>query len=353
MDLAVSSRAQGADAMRRIGALMIGVAMEVCLSHWSALHCWRLLRSTSSLSASYIELGSCALLGGLAFRATRSELRRVRDAYSLGDKLHVLVSGKNRIHKREGVTVHAWADSAKAPCFLELEPGLHISSPALCFLQLSGELDHIRLVKLGYELCSTYALTESGMIVDSPPLSSVRAIAALAAEWPLNGAKKARRALAHVREGSHSPKETELAMKLGLPSRLGGFGLAGFEMNSPIELGPFGQGITGKSRCVPDLLWPEHKLDVEYNGREWHSFPEQRERDLRRRQALAGEGYTVLTVEQRTVESPVELRSFADELSLITAGRRLRLRSASYEARSAELFSSFAAEGSHVREGLG
>lgn len=348
--LDVSSPAQGAASLRRIGVLMIEVMMEVCLSHWSALSCWRLLRRAGSLSASYVELGACAPLGGLAFRATRSELQRMRDAYSLGDKLHVLVSGKNRLHKREGVTVHDWACGAKAPCFLELEPGLHVSSPALCFLQLSGELEQIGLIKLGYELCSTYALAESGAIVDSPPLCSTQAIAALAAAWPLNGAKRARCALAHVREGSHSPKETELAMKLGLPGRLGGFGLAGFEMNSPVELGEFGQHITGKSRCVPDLLWPEHRLDVEYNGREWHSFPEQRERDLRRRQALAGEGYTVLTVEQRTVESPAELRRFADELSLITTGRRLRLRSARYKAKSAELFSSFAAEGSHVRE---
>lgn len=339
--------------MRRIGVVLMlnGVAMEVYLSHWSALHCWRLLRRAGSLSERYIELGTCAPIGGPALRATRAELQRVRDAYGLEDSLHVLVSGKNRNHKREMTAVHDWACGAKAPCFIELEPGLYISSPALCFLQLSSELDQIRLIKLGYELCSTYALTESGAIVDSPPLSSVKAISNLAAEWPLSGVKKARRALAHVREGSHSPKETELAMKLGLPSRLGGFGLAGFSMNTPVELGPFGQAITGKSHCVPDLMWAEHKLDVEYNGREWHSFPEQMERDLRRRQALVKEGFTVLTVEQRTIECTAELKRFADEVSMLTTGRRLRLRSTHYEAKSAELHSSFAAEGSHVREG--
>ena len=349
--LAVSSRVQDVATLRRIGVLKIGVVMEVYLSHWSALRCWRLLRRMGSLSSSYIELGACAPHGRPSLRATRAELQRVRDAYGLGDNLHVLVAGMNRRHRREGTTVHGWAGGVKAPCFLELEPGLHLSSPALCFLQLSSELDQLGLIKLGYELCSTYALAESGAIVDSPPLSSLKAISDLAAEWPLNGVKKARRALEYVREGSHSPKETELAMKLGLPSRLGGFGLSGFKMNSSVELGAFGQEVTGTSCCIPDLLWAEHKLDVEYNGREWHSFPEQRERDLRRRQALVNEGYTVLTVEQRIIESPRELRRLADEVSLLTAGRRLRLRSKCYEAKSRELFSSFAAEGSHVKEG--
>ena len=79
--------------LRRIGVLKIGVVMEVYLSHWSALRCWRLLRRMGSLSSSYIELGACAPHGRPSLRATSAELQRVRDAYGLGDNLHVLVAG--------------------------------------------------------------------------------------------------------------------------------------------------------------------------------------------------------------------------------------------------------------------
>ncbi|MGN0038962.1 MAG: hypothetical protein ACI36Y_07520, partial [Coriobacteriales bacterium] len=193
-------------------------------------------------------------------------------------------------------------------------------------------------------------ILESGAIAESKPLTSIESISQLGREYSVVGSKSALKALEHVMQGSRSPKESELAMKLGLPLRLGGFGLSGFTMNSPVELGQFGREITGKSFCVPDLLWAEQKLDVEYNGKDWHSFPEQRESDLRRRQALAAEGYTVLTVDQRVIESPDSLGRVADEVSMITRGRRVRVKSADYKRRNTELFARFAAEGSHVKE---
>lgn len=324
--------------------------MDVCLSHWSALSCWRMLRRAGTLSSNYIEKGACSPLGGPTLRATKSELQRMCSSYGLGQSAHVVVSGANRRHRRSGAIVHSWDDGVNAPCFFELEPGLYLSSPALCYLQLSTELDLLGRVRLGFELCSSYAILESGAITESMPLTSIESIAQLGRRYSVVGSKSALKALDHVMQGSRSPKESELAMKLGLPLRLGGFGLSGFTMNSPVELGQFGREITGKNYCVPDLLWAEQKLDVEYNGKDWHSFPDQRESDLRRRQALAAEGYTVLTVDQRVIESPSSLRHVADEVSMITRGRRVRVKSADYKRRNMELFACFTAEGSHVKE---
>lgn len=306
------------------------------------------MRHSNPLSAGYIENATCSPLGGLALKATPAELQRVRDDYALGERIHVVVSAKNRRHGRRQVSVHRWDGGANAPCFIELQPGLYVSSPALCFVQLCAELDLVGRIKLGFELCSSYAVRENGAISEAMPLATLEMLVRHAQEWPTAGSKRALQALEHVLEGSRSPKETELAMKLGLPCRLGGFGLSGFTMNPELTLGGFGQKITGKAYCVPDLLWPEHKVDVEYNGRDWHSSPEQRESDLRRRQALAAEGYTVLTVGQRDIESPASLKAVADEISRITAGRRLRPRAADYERKSMELYAAFAAEGAHV-----
>lgn len=316
--------------------------------HWSALRCWRLLRHSDLLSAGYIESGACSPLGGLALKATPAELQKVRDDYALGEHIHVMVSAKNRRHGRRQVSVHRWDGGANAPCFVELQPGLYASSPALCFVQLCAELDLIGRIRLGFELCSSYAVRENGAINESVPLATLETLARYAQEWPTAGSKRALQALEYVLEGSRSPKETELAMKLGLPCRLGGFGLSGFTMNPKLALGSFGQKITGKSYCIPDLLWPEHKVDVEYNGRGWHSSPEQRESDLCRRQALAAEGYTVLTVDQRAIERPEALRAVADEICLITRGRRLRIRGGQHEPKAGELYAHFLANGAQI-----
>lgn len=308
-----------------------------------------MLRHSSLLSASYIENGACSPLGGLVLKAKPAELQKVCDDYGLGENVHVVVSSKNRRHARQHVSVHRWDSGAHAPCFIELQPGLYVSSPALCFVQLCAELSLIERIKLGFELCSSYAVRENGAISETAPLATLDALARHAQEWPTVGSKRALQALDLILEGSRSPKETELAMKLGLPCRLGGFGLGGFQMNPKVALGGFGQKITGKAYCVPDLLWPEHKLDVEYNGKDWHSSPCQREGDLCRRQALSAEGYTVLTVDQKEIESPASLRPVADEISRITTGRHLRLRAADYERKSMELYASFVSEGAHIK----
>ena len=45
-----------------------------------------------------------------------------------------------------------------------------------------------------------------------------------------------------------------------------------------------------------DMAYPKHKVAVEYDGREFHTSPEQRERDLQRRAWLEEHGWTVIVV---------------------------------------------------------
>ena len=71
--------------------------------------------------------------------------------------------------------------------------------------------------------------------------------------------------------------------------------------------------------------------------------------DMLRRQALALEGYTVLTVDKGVIVNPQRMRELANEISLRVRGRRVRMRAATFESASRELYARFAAWGSHVR----
>jgi hypothetical protein len=47
-----------------------------------------------------------------------------------------------------------------------------------------------------------------------------------------------------------------------------------------------------------DMAYPKHKVAVEYDGREFHSRPEEREQDRRRRSWLEAHGWTVVVVDR-------------------------------------------------------
>ena len=60
--------------------------------------------------------------------------------------------------------------------------------------------------------------------------------------------------------------ETMDEMLLCLPYKYGGYGLKKPLMNTPINLQGRASIITGKSKCIADLCWPEAKLILEHQG---------------------------------------------------------------------------------------
>ena len=54
--------------------------------------------------------------------------------------------------------------------------------------------------------------------------------------------------------------------------------------------------VGGGRFYVLDIAYPQHKVAVEYDGREFHSSEERRARDSRRRTWLASQGWTVVVV---------------------------------------------------------
>lgn len=65
-------------------------------------------------------------------------------------------------------------------------------------------------------------------------------------------------------------------------------------MNYEVRASRAAEALTGKKSFRMDLCWPERKLDVEYQSREWHEGEASRVSDSRRANALMSMGWTVV-----------------------------------------------------------
>lgn len=223
----------------------------------------------------------------------------------------------------------------------QVDHGIYAPSPELCFLQLAGGLPLLETVMLGSALCGTFALDprQPSGLAERPPLTSVADIGAfLDTRMGQKGVARARRALGFIADGAASPPEVFLRMALTLPARHGGFGLEGSVSNEPITLSKRAQRYTGKERLIPDLLWPDSKLVVEYDSNAEHLTGPQVTSDAKRRMALETDGYTVITVTTQQIAAAQTMKNVAEEVCR-RRGRRYRIRSQRFEQGQAELFS--------------
>ena len=154
-----------------------------------------------------------------------------------------------------------------------------VVTPEVLFLQMAAKLSPIELMKLGYELCGSYSLSDADSEEDEEdeeegeslgftrrqPLTSVGKLSAYFE--PLSQVRcvqKARSVLRYVVDGCASPREAELCMLLVLPCRLGGYGLG-----KPL-VGHTDGATRNKTSLLPgkhgpcDLLWPLAGVALEY-----------------------------------------------------------------------------------------
>jgi hypothetical protein len=222
--------------------------------------------------------------------------------------------------------------------FARIGNRLFVSSPELCFVQLAKVLPLEQLIEAGFELCGGFVSRTTGPeLPRRKPLTSVGDIESALAEWAGSpGAKNGRRAIAHVIEGSASPKETQLTMLLSMPRRLGGFGLPRPVLNAPIELSGAAAKIMGRGSVRGDLLWEEKRLVVEYDSASWHASAPAIAMDANRRNALKDMGYDVITVTGAQIMSHGMMEQVAAVLER-RLGVRRRAQSAGLDERRLRL----------------
>ena len=252
----------------------------------------------------------------------------------------VLVGTRSRPHSNSVFAPSVCTATLPSGAFWRLASGVYVATPALCFVRAAtrGSSD-IALVELGCELCGTYATacTGTGDAFDVTPVATLGELRAFAQRCTnVGGARRAARLLRYVVEGSASPRETKLALVLGLPHRYGGFGLGMPCMNYEVEASREASLIAQRRSFRCDLCWPQALLDVEYQSRAIHGNEASRIADSRRVNALHAMGWNVVGVTNEELDSMASLEVIAKTVAK-HLGKRIRVRVEGYHERQLSL----------------
>ena len=306
--------------------------MPLILSHKSALEFYRLsdegyvaslprIRNASALACAAPDASCASRLAGLGLELPISVLNN--SSSRLTNSSHIA-------HKRFA--------ASPPDAYLKLDDGLFACSPELVFLQLAGTLSVVELICLGYELCGFYPDEKNGRsgVLGRKPLTSVSRIRETLARC--SGAyhvAKARRAASYVVDGSASPMEAALCMRLSLPYVLGGYGIPRPLLNRRIDFAAHVGSDLERSFCICDLLWLDAGLAAEYDS-DLHATSQKIFKDADRRNALLALGIEVVTVTKGQMFSFDEFEKVAKVISR-KLGHRIRPRCRDYRAKQAEL----------------
>lgn len=240
----------------------------------------------------------------------------------------------------DDVHLHGSSYPYRSGSFLRIDHGVIVSCPELCFLQLAQSLDLLPLIQAGCFLCGTFGLDPSvpSGLMGRTPLTSPRRIGAYLERCPgHDGLARAREALRFVCAEAASPPEVFMRLVLGLPARLGGFGLSGSVMNRRIKPSKRAKALAGRESLVPDLYLPDCKLDIEFDSNAEHLTARQATLDATKRMALESDGLKVITVTTSQLASASAMRHVAQEAHA-RRGTRLRLRCKNFALRQKRLY---------------
>lgn len=290
------------------------------------------------------ELSLCkaCLSDGTKWRRSGQVSQAVRDACLLlasgmSAPVDVLVGSAKDAHASTVVRFHAWGGALQVVTSMHLTDELAVTSPAFTLQQLAGRSSLIKTVMLASELCGSFAVyrapapirrflqrrleagglpryggwspctTPDGKLSElwiREPLVTPAELAAFAERSESSrGRKRLLRAAELVCPEAASPFEVQMGMLLGLPKRLGGEGLGGFEHNKRIPLSGKARLLANRDCCYGDLVWGE-ELDLECQGLAFHNNQRSYLSDSERMTALELMGYQVLPVTHEQIRSP-------------------------------------------------
>lgn len=291
--------------------------MDATVSHASAITFWQ----TGRLSDPRREGPKTRTNGEQLARAIKRSAAGIRalskDAellarVSVRDRIDLLATDARDRRSSKRVRGHVWSQRYPKGAVADQGGGLRVCTPEFAFLQMAAKLNDFELIQLGIEMCGTYAchFLPMGCASSSKvrPITSLQRLKSFIQRCKgLHGVKRCRRALRWIAKDSASPAETLLGMMLGLPMRLGGFGLGMPAFNHPVT-------VPGGNRLRCDLLWPDLHVGVEYDSREHHTGYGQAQVDSRRRALFQARGLTVLSVTADQISTSAKLAQVARAL---------------------------------------
>lgn len=213
--------------------------------------------------------------------------------------VEVLIPSKNQSRRIQGVRFTTCTKRLPTYSFMLLNPGRYVATPEFLFGIMGRRLSFIDACLLGCELTGKYVLSESderGFVGCDPlaTLTSLRKMAIKMEGFP--GVKHARQALGCIVENAASPMESNVALLLTIPCRLGGYGLPKPILNYRIPMTESQSYSAKRHAIIADMAWPKARFAIEYESTAWHSGNEKFVMDSIRRNDIRTLGFDVTTI---------------------------------------------------------
>lgn len=272
----------------------------------------RASRSLASCATREIDVArcidfACEEAAGTQFGQFLAQLFR-------SEAVHVLIPRLPGKHHTQRVAFHQVANALPKASLLEIAPGILCVSPEYLFVQFAENFGLGELIALGYELCGCYPIEGRDGLVRRPLATPQRLVSFAERATRFRGVCRARVAAKYVHAKSASAMESEMSALVLSPRKWGGYGLPSARLNQIVELSPAAARIARSSRLAVDLLWREHGVALEYDGRASHEGSSQMARDSRRRDALAASGIDLSTVTSQQFSSINEFEAIVSHV---------------------------------------
>ncbi len=299
--------------------------MSVCISHFSALEFLRSAGKTIAAETLRQQAATHApqALSSLGLSGVYlDDLRR----WGIEEQpVHMIVSAPNFRSKSRAIRSHVLRGPYPLDSFIRIEQDLYVCSPELLFVVMGQYLSVVELAELGLELCGRYSLRprndnapESWGMSERNPLSTKDRLARFVQRSKsIRGQKAAAQALPYVLDESASPMESKLVLACTLPFARGGYRLPHPQLNYRIE--------SPERSFYLDVYWPDGKIGLEYDSRQFHSDPDKAARDSRRRNALGDLGIQVISITPPELYNPRLFDGIARRVAA-ALGKRTRAR---------------------------
>ena len=269
----------------------------------------------------------------------RDGIYSIAKRYGLSLPLYIMVNeAGNRNH---GITCHSCVRPKILPkeSFIQLDDVVYISSPELCFLQMTRFLPLPKLIEIANNLCSIYSLDKSvtyGQTVREALIEVNHIQTFLDHCDKMPGIKLARQAISYVLNRSGSPMESKLAALAMLSLSQGGYSLVKPKANLDISLTDEAASFLGRDTCCCDLVWEDQKVVVEYDSNLTHLSKDQHAYDKRKATALSMSGYRGFYITAANVNSFQNIETTFRNLRKILGQRPKQTLFNKYESRRRE-----------------
>lgn len=256
--------------------------------------------------------------------------------------INTLVASAAGRARRRVVHSHQHRGALPDGSLFETSGGILCVTPECLCVQMAPLLTKVELLVLMYELMGTYSIRTdgaTGMCSRRVPLLTKEALGCYLGQQPRQrGTRQAEWCLAHAVEGSASPMETRLAIRLSLSPAMGGYGMTVKAMNQEMRFSGIGGGIPMVRK--PDILLAHEGRDgilrsvgIEYDG-EGHLDTGRHVSDILRSNELAAGGLREFVVSKSLYDNDAYLDGLVESVKRELCIPRHHLTHAEHERRA-------------------